>query len=115
MGFTNPVYGNNFADPQVVAVDNVYYAFATNGPLGNVQTLTSPDLVSWEPVGDALPALRAVDRAGPGVGARGRGPRRGPVRHVLHVRRHRLGSAGDRGRGGVETRRSICRQIVFSP
>ena len=57
MGFTNPVYGNNFADPQVVAVDNVYYAFATNGPLGNVQTLTSPDLVSWEPVGDALPAL----------------------------------------------------------
>ena len=57
MGFTNPVYGNNFADPQVVAVDNVYYAFATNGPLGNVQTLTSQDLVSWEPVGDALPAL----------------------------------------------------------
>ena len=48
MGFTNPVYGNNFADPQVVAVDNVFYAFATNGPLGNVQTLKSPDLVSWD-------------------------------------------------------------------
>jgi len=57
MGFTNPVYGNNFADPQVVAVDNTYYAFATNGALGNVQTLRSPDLVSWEPVGDAMPLL----------------------------------------------------------
>lgn len=57
MGFINPVYGDNFADPQVVAVDNIYYAFATNGPLGNVQTLKSPDLVAWEPVGDALPAL----------------------------------------------------------
>ncbi|MEV5960745.1 glycoside hydrolase family 43 protein [Kribbella sp. NPDC051952] len=57
MGFTNPVYGNNFADPQVVAVDNVYYAFATNGALGNIQTLRSTDLVSWAEVGDALPAL----------------------------------------------------------
>ena len=57
MGFTNPVYGNNFADPQVVAVDNIYYAFATNGPLGNVQTLASTDLLSWQAVGDALPVL----------------------------------------------------------
>lgn len=57
MAFLNPVYGNNFADPQVVAVDNRYYAFATNGALGNVQTLTSVDLVSWEEVGDALPVL----------------------------------------------------------
>jgi beta-xylosidase len=57
MGFTNPVYGKNFADPQVVAVDNIFYAFATNGALGNVQTLTSPDLVSWDEVGDALPVL----------------------------------------------------------
>ncbi|MEU4288426.1 glycoside hydrolase family 43 protein [Kribbella sp. NPDC026596] len=57
MGFSNPVYGNNFADPFVVAVDNMYYAFATNGALGNVQTLRSPDLVSWDEVGDALPVL----------------------------------------------------------
>ena len=57
MGFTNPVYGKNFADPQVVAVDNIFYAFATNGALGNVQTLTSTDLVSWDEVGDALPVL----------------------------------------------------------
>ena len=57
MGFSNPVYDGSFADPQIIAVGNDYYAFATNGPLGNVQTLTSRDLVSWETVGDALPSL----------------------------------------------------------
>ena len=57
MGFTNPVYDGNFADPQVVAVGSEYYAFATNGPLGNIQTLKSTDLVSWDQVGDALPSL----------------------------------------------------------
>jgi beta-xylosidase len=59
VGFTNPVYDANFADPQVIAVDNGYVAFATNGALGNVQTLKSSDLVSWEQVGDALPSLPA--------------------------------------------------------
>ncbi|WP_246485821.1 glycoside hydrolase family 43 protein [Kribbella qitaiheensis] len=57
--FTNPVYGGSFADPQVIAVNDLYYAFATNGPLGNVQTLKSADLVSWDQVGDALPELPA--------------------------------------------------------
>lgn len=59
MGFTNPVYDNNFADPQVIAVGDQYYAYATNGPLGNVQTLKSTDLVSWDQVGDAMPSLPA--------------------------------------------------------
>lgn len=59
MAFTNPVYDGNFADPHVIAVDNGYFAFATNGPVGNVQTLKSPDLVKWEQVGDALPSLPA--------------------------------------------------------
>ena len=59
MGFSNPVYDNNFADPDVIAVDEQYYAFATNGPLGNIQTLRSKDLTSWEQVGDALPTLPA--------------------------------------------------------
>jgi beta-xylosidase len=59
VGFTNPVYDSDFPDPQVVAVDNGYLAFATNGALGNVQTLKSADLVSWEQVGDALPSLPA--------------------------------------------------------
>jgi beta-xylosidase len=59
VAFTNPVYDSDFPDPQVVAVDNGYLAFATNGALGNVQTLKSADLVSWEQVGDALPSLPA--------------------------------------------------------
>jgi len=59
VGFTNPVYDSDFPDPQVVAVDNGYLALATNGALGNVQTLKSADLVSWEQVGDALPSLPA--------------------------------------------------------
>ncbi|TDD59026.1 glycoside hydrolase family 43 [Kribbella antibiotica] len=53
------VYAGNFADPFVVAVGNTFYAYATNGPLGNVQTLRSVDLKEWEPVGDALPTLPA--------------------------------------------------------
>ncbi|WP_405063172.1 glycoside hydrolase family 43 protein [Kribbella sp. NBC_01505] len=53
------VYGENFADPFVLAVGELFYAFATNGPLGNVQTLRSTDLRTWEPVGDALPTLPA--------------------------------------------------------
>lgn len=64
MGFTNPVYDNNFADPHVIAVGSEYYAFATNGPLGNIQTLKSADLVSWEQVGDALPGLPDWSSAG---------------------------------------------------
>jgi beta-xylosidase len=64
MGFTNPVYDSNFADPQVIAVGAEYYAFATNGPLGNIQTLKSADLVKWDQVGDALPSLPAWTSAG---------------------------------------------------
>jgi beta-xylosidase len=64
VGFTNPVYDNNFADPHVIAAGEEYFAFATNGPLGNIQTLKSADLVSWEQVGDALPSLPAWSSAG---------------------------------------------------
>jgi len=64
VGFENPVYDANFADPFVLAHGNEFYAFATNGPIGNIQTLKSPDLVDWEQVGDALPALPAWSTAG---------------------------------------------------
>jgi GH43 family beta-xylosidase len=56
---TNPVWDRNFADPAVLRADGVWWAFATNGTLGNVQVLRSPDMRRWEPVGDALPALGA--------------------------------------------------------
>ena len=72
MGFTNPVYDNNFADPHVIAVDDGYYAFATNGPLGNIQTLKSADLVGVGPGGRRVADAPRLDLAGEGVGARSR-------------------------------------------
>ncbi|SDU83389.1 glycoside hydrolase family 43 protein [Jiangella alkaliphila] len=57
VGFTNPVFDEDFPDPAVIEADGGYYAYATNSPLGNVPALTSSDLVSWEPAGDAMPVL----------------------------------------------------------
>jgi beta-xylosidase len=57
VGFQNPVYDGNFADPFVLEVDGSYLAFATNGPTGKIQTMRSNDLVEWEQIGDALPQL----------------------------------------------------------
>ncbi|GAA3737251.1 beta-xylosidase [Spinactinospora alkalitolerans] len=62
--FTNPVHEENFPDPQAIRSDGSWWAYATNGELGNVQTLRSTDLVDWTPVGDALPELPAWADAG---------------------------------------------------
>lgn len=64
MGFSNPVYDGSFADPEVIAAGGGFFAFATNGPLGNIQTLRSADLVEWDQVGDALPELPDWTSAG---------------------------------------------------
>lgn len=65
MGFTNPVYPNNFPDPQIIA-DGAggYLAIATNGNGMNVQVLTSPDMVKWSQGSDALPAVAAWSSSG---------------------------------------------------
>ncbi len=55
--FVNPVYESNFPDPFVLRAGKTYYAYATNGERGNVQMLTSPDLVNWEQAPDAMPVL----------------------------------------------------------
>ncbi len=55
--FRNPVHGENFPDPFVLRVGDTYYAYATNDEDGNVQTLRSSDLVTWEQGEDALPQL----------------------------------------------------------
>lgn len=56
-GFTNPVYPANFPDPMVIATPDGFLAVATNGNGANVQTLLSPDLVTWQQGDDALPVL----------------------------------------------------------
>ncbi len=57
--FTNPVFAGDFPDPDVIAVDGGYFAYATNSGGRNIQVARSPDLVRWELLGDALPALPA--------------------------------------------------------
>ena len=59
-GFSNPVLDTDFPDPAVIlAADGFYYAYATqtlrDGKWINIQMARSPDLVTWEHLGDALP------------------------------------------------------------
>ncbi|QFG68700.1 glycoside hydrolase family 43 protein [Ornithinimicrobium pratense] len=53
----NPVLNDDFPDPDVLEVDGVYYAYATNGNSQNVRMARSTDLLTWEQLGDALPEL----------------------------------------------------------
>ena len=62
--YTNPVYPRDFPDPHVIRVDDTYYAYSTNTGTSNVPVIRSADLVSWERVGDAMPALPAWARLG---------------------------------------------------
>lgn len=56
--FTNPVYKNDFPDPHVILVNDTYYAYATtNGSSANIRVMSSNDLLEWENLGDALPAM----------------------------------------------------------
>lgn len=55
--FTNPVLDQDFPDPDVLLVDGVYYAYATNTGSTNIQVARSTDLVHWEVLPDALPRL----------------------------------------------------------
>jgi beta-xylosidase len=55
--FVNPVVHTNFPDPALLESDGTFYLYATEGEGRNIQTMTSSDLVSWEPGEDALPQL----------------------------------------------------------
>ena len=62
--YHNPVYDHDFPDPFVLAAGGVYWAYATNDGW-NVQTLRSPNGLSWVPVTtDALPRLPAWAQPG---------------------------------------------------
>lgn len=52
-----PVIDANFADPDVLVVDGVYYAYATNSGGQNVQLQTSKDRKHWAPQPDVAPVL----------------------------------------------------------
>jgi beta-xylosidase len=62
--FTNPVHTADTPDPQTIRVGDTWYLFHTNADGRNVPVLTSPDLVTWTPAGDALPELPAWADAG---------------------------------------------------
>ena len=65
--YTNPVYKRDFPDPHVMLVDDTYYAYGTtNGSSVNIRVMSSPDLVTWEEHGDALPALPTWARVNAG-------------------------------------------------
>jgi arabinan endo-1,5-alpha-L-arabinosidase len=54
----NPVIDQDFPDPDVLKVDDTYYAYGTNGQGQNVQVATSTDLETWEVLDeDPLPDL----------------------------------------------------------
>ena len=55
--FTNPVLDQDFPDPDVLLVDGVYYAYATNSGETNILVSRSTDLVHWTNLPDALPNL----------------------------------------------------------
>jgi beta-xylosidase len=55
--FQNPVLTIDFPDPHVLKVGDMYYAYATNASGRNVQLARSKDLVKWEFLTDAMPAL----------------------------------------------------------
>jgi arabinan endo-1,5-alpha-L-arabinosidase len=62
--FSNPVIDADFPDPALIhAPDGYYYAYATQTRIGdtwvNIQLARSPDLATWQQVGDALPAKPA--------------------------------------------------------
>jgi hypothetical protein len=52
------------SDPAVIEVDAVFHAYATNNRLGHLPVMTSTDLVTWEPAGDAMPVLAPWVSAG---------------------------------------------------
>jgi beta-xylosidase len=55
--FRNPVINMDFPDPDILQVGDTYYAYATNSGSTNIQMARSQDLVHWEYLNTALPAL----------------------------------------------------------
>ncbi len=54
--FQNPVINTDFPDPDVLKAGDTYYAYATCSGSIDIQAARSKDLVTWEYLGEALPA-----------------------------------------------------------
>lgn len=57
----------DFADPTILLVNGVYYAYATNAYGMHIQVTHSTDLVHWTPLLDALPTLPSWASASGGM------------------------------------------------
>jgi hypothetical protein len=57
-------FAYDFPDPFVLRSGGTYYAYSTNSGAGDVQVIRSSNLVNWELVGNALPALAKWARPG---------------------------------------------------
>jgi GH43 family beta-xylosidase len=55
--FVNPVFRQDFADPHILQDGDTFYGFATNSLSRNIMMARSTDLVNWELLTDAMPAL----------------------------------------------------------
>ncbi|TML14174.1 MAG: glycoside hydrolase [Actinobacteria bacterium] len=54
---TTPVYSGDFPDPSVLAANGRYYSYATGSNGLNLQTMNSPELMTWGAVSDPVPNL----------------------------------------------------------
>jgi beta-xylosidase len=52
-----PLIQKDFPDPFVLRAGDTFYAYATNGARGNVQTAVSKNLADWTLAADAMPEL----------------------------------------------------------
>ena len=65
--YVNPVLESNFPDPTVIKGDDGYfYAYSTQGKLGDIPIYRSPDLVNWEYAAVAFPDSNKRPRFLPG-------------------------------------------------
>ncbi len=82
-----PLYPADFPDPSLLRVGSTTYGYATNGR-ENVRVISSPDLRTWQRLGDALPQLPVW--AAPGYTWAPSVLSRGPGAYVLYfTARHR--------------------------
>jgi len=55
--FANPVLKENFADPFILREGDTYYVYTTNSSGKNISLARSTNLIKWQIMGDAMPAL----------------------------------------------------------